>query len=45
MELETSFFYINVTREKLLKRCFVRKIRTFNIDEIDYRESSVLCLM
>jgi len=30
-----SFFYVHVTREKLPKRRFVRKIRTFNVDDID----------
>ncbi len=29
------FFYVQVTREKLLKQHFVRKICTFNVDEFD----------
>jgi len=31
--VRTSFFYVHVTRNVT----FVRKIRTFNVDEIDYR--------
>jgi len=33
--VRTSFFYVHVTREMLPKQCFVRKIRTYNVDEID----------
>jgi len=33
----SSFYYVHVTRKKTAKMTFVRKIRAFNIDEIDYR--------
>jgi len=36
---ERSFFYVHVSREKLPKWGFVRKIRTFNVDEIDGRSA------
>jgi len=33
----SSFYYVHVTRKKVVKTTFERKIRTFNIDEIDGR--------
>jgi hypothetical protein len=39
--VRTSFFYIHITRKSCRNATFVRKIRTFNVDEIDYRMSSL----
>ncbi len=32
-----SFYYVHVTGKKAVEKMFVRKICTFNVDEIDYR--------
>jgi len=34
--VRTSFFYVHVTRKSCWNTTFVRKICTFNVDEIDY---------
>jgi len=36
-----SFYYVHVTRKKADETTFVRKLRTFNVDEIDVRSSKL----
>jgi hypothetical protein len=37
-----SFYYVYVTTKKATEMTFVRKIRTFNVDEIDTRFTLIL---
>jgi len=41
----TSFFYVHVTRKSCRNATIVRKICTYNVDEIDYRCRIYSCLL
>jgi hypothetical protein len=39
--ISAAFFYIQVTRKKAAEMTFVRKIRAFNVDEIDTKTTKL----